>query len=158
MIIEETRHSVRLELAGEIDCAWREEHADEIQQLLETCPAVVVIDVENVTFMDSTGLSVVALCYRKCQDHVQAGTLYLVNPKPMVIKIVEAVGLARLVEVVDTRESVELMNQHLASLDDKAEVMESGSMEGASDFEEESGHLHRVDVSRKQAVNRSLVS
>ena len=118
MNIEKTAHWVRLELAGEIDLNWREANAAELTQLLETCPPVVIIDVENVTFIDSMGLGVVALCYQKCRD--RAGTLYVTNPQPIVVKAMEAVGLSRFVQVVDSCESARLMYKHLATFNGAA--------------------------------------
>lgn len=63
-----------------------------------------VIDLQNINFIDSTGLGVLVSCLRKA-DAVQ-GKLILCGLQPVVRTLFELVRLYKVFEIFDTREDV----------------------------------------------------
>lgn len=87
-------------IAGELDhCA-----APQIRRMLDDLirdPAVtdVVLDLENLTFMDSSGIGVLLGRLRILQS--RGGTLSVKNMQPPVEKLFRLSGLQRVIDVVD---------------------------------------------------------
>jgi anti-sigma B factor antagonist len=57
--------AVRLTADGEVDSSSAPLLRAEIDAVLDTCPAELVIDLDGVTFLDSAGLSVLAGTHRR---------------------------------------------------------------------------------------------
>lgn len=95
--------SARLTLVGEIDLAWMTEHELFMADFYRSCPPSVILDVGDVTFVDSTGLSLVVGCI-KATD-AQGGSVVVVNPSPLFAQILGVSGLDKFVttEVVANR-------------------------------------------------------
>ena len=91
------RGSARFTLSGEIDAAWMADNQHRIADLLEPRPQRVVVDLEEVTFMDSTGLNLLARCLKATTP--QKGEVAVLNPSPMVRKILAITGLDQVVTV-----------------------------------------------------------
>src|SRR5215207_359807 len=98
-----------LELSGDIDLVWVDDHREEIQAALFACPPLVVIDLEQVRFMDSTGLSIVVHAYRHCLD----GEVLILNPRHFVMRVFEVAGVDQLVTVVSDSAEVRAVYDHL---------------------------------------------
>jgi len=107
---------LQLSLSGEIDVAWLEQHKDEIDALCEDLPAAVVVDVQQVTFMDSTGPGLLARLAHECRPKSH-GSVYLVGASTVVVKSLQAIGLDRYVTVVNTSEGSQALHVQLSALE-----------------------------------------
>ena len=88
----------RLSLVGDIDLNTAAEYRPLIQQMIEQRPEVAVVDLSAVTFMDSSGLGLVASLARACGE--SAGIVYVADASDIVRSTLEACGLDQYVVVV----------------------------------------------------------
>ena len=88
----------RLELSGEIDLAWYVSHRPDVERTLQDMPPLVFVDVERVTFLDSTGLGILVQLYRQSQQ--VHGEVYVVCPRPFVARTLEIAGLDEVLTIV----------------------------------------------------------
>jgi anti-anti-sigma regulatory factor len=89
----------------------------------------VMVDVEHVSFMDSSGLALLAMAYRQCQQ--RDGEVCVIHPQPFVARTLGIAGLDQVVTVVnDCREVRELYNR-MSQLD--AAVESRGSRRSLDD-------------------------
>ena len=72
----------QVRLAGEIDIAWVEKNILLIARLFDDFPRLVIVDVEEATFMDSTGFGFLARCIRACQ--FRGRQVIVVGPNPFI--------------------------------------------------------------------------
>ena len=114
MKIEKYSQWLRLELSGDIDLAWHEDHREAIGAALTDCPPTVLIDLEHVVFMDSTGLSLIVQAYLARGD--DSGEVIIINPCPFVQRTLALAGLDQIVTVVSTCEEVRQVYHQLADL------------------------------------------
>jgi anti-sigma B factor antagonist len=96
---EEWESDSRVHVAGELDLvgAWEVDKA--LAEIEGRCPKRVVIDLRAVSFVDSSGLSVVAraasrAATRECR-------VVVVRPRGMAQRTFEISGVARRLEMVD---------------------------------------------------------
>jgi anti-sigma B factor antagonist len=113
MHIEKNGKWLLLELSGDIDLAWRDVHREEIQTALTDCPPRVIINLEQVSFMDSTGLSLIVEAYRHCID----GEVLILNPRHFVMRTLGVSGLDRIVTVVSDCDEVREIYAQLTESD-----------------------------------------
>jgi anti-sigma B factor antagonist len=113
MRVEKNEQWLLLELAGDIDLAWHEDHQEQIRSALTDCPPLVIIDLEQVNFMDSTGLSLIAQAYRHCVD----GEVLVLNPRHFVMRTLGVAGLDQIVTVVSECAEVRAVYDQLATPD-----------------------------------------
>jgi anti-anti-sigma factor len=92
---------VVLSVAGELDMATAPQLQDEITDLLDRGRNRLVFDLAELTFCDSTGLSVFVRAKNSCDE--AGGVLRLAAPQRGVLRILEVSGL---VEVLQTYPSV----------------------------------------------------
>jgi stage II sporulation protein AA (anti-sigma F factor antagonist) len=83
---------------GEVDL----ESADRLRQELEASldharPEVLLLDLEGVTFMDSSGLGVILGRYRRLKK--QGGKVVLSRPQPQVRRLLELSGLNKIMTI-----------------------------------------------------------
>ncbi|WP_165975631.1 STAS domain-containing protein [Actinomadura rubrisoli] len=87
-------------LRGELDIAC----SDELRRQLRSARAEhgehVVLDLEDLEFMDSQGLSVIVGCYKAVT--AAGGSLALAGPRPLVRRTLEITGLHRRIPVLPT--------------------------------------------------------
>lgn len=80
-----------LTLSGEVDVntvpGWQEMATEALQHK----PSTVVVDLSAVTFMDSSGLGVLAVLVRATRG--TGATLYAVRPCPVVRRVITVCGL-----------------------------------------------------------------
>jgi anti-sigma B factor antagonist len=76
---------------GEVDIQTSPILDSHLQQVLGDGVASIVVDLAEVTFLDSTGLSVLVAGLKRCQE--AGGTLQVVSPRPHVRRIFEVTGL-----------------------------------------------------------------
>ncbi len=87
----------RIVLAGELDAARADEIRAAVTGYRVSSQPDVVLDVTAVTFMDSTGLGLVARLRRTCTE--RGGTVTILNPAESVERLLGLVGFDRLVTV-----------------------------------------------------------
>jgi anti-anti-sigma factor len=84
--VEDPSHPV-IRLAGELDLAGVDATRVGIDRYLTTAPTRVTFDLEELTFMDSSGI---ALLVQVSND---VGSVSLTNVPPIVHRVLEATGL-----------------------------------------------------------------
>jgi anti-sigma B factor antagonist len=89
-------------VAGELDMATAPRLQQEVTQLVESGRTRLVFDLSEVTFCDSTGLSVFVRARNRCE--AAGGEVRLAAPQRPVLRILEVSGL---VEVLRTYPTVE---------------------------------------------------
>ncbi len=115
MKIEKSSQWLRIGLFGEIDLDWYEDHRADIELALRDCPALVIIDVEHVSFMDSTGLSLLVQAYHRCQ--LQDGEVYVLHAQPKVARMIGVAGLDQVVTVATDSQEVRHVYERMAQTD-----------------------------------------
>lgn len=93
---------VVVSVAGELDMATAPNLQDQITDLLEKGRSRLVFNLADVTFCDSTGLSVFVRAKNSCDD--VGGVVRLAAPQRGVLRILEVSGL---VEVLHTYPTVD---------------------------------------------------
>ncbi len=85
--------------SGDIDIEWVETEQESIKEFFEHCPALVIVDLEAVTFMDSTGIGWLTRCITTCQ--AVNGRVIVVSPSDVVRRTIEIAGLNGHLTVAD---------------------------------------------------------
>ena len=98
--VDDTTHVVSLQ--GEIDAATAPRLGSRLFGLADEGKRAVVVDLSEVTFMDSTGIGVLL----KALGHfsMREGKLVLVCPTARVLRPFEVTGLIRHLTIFDSRE------------------------------------------------------
>jgi anti-anti-sigma factor len=84
-------------MAGEIDAACRRECLGAAREAVQSGALNVLVDLRDVTFMDSTGMSALALLLRGA---ARTPRVLLLEPQPTVASSLRVAGLLAAVEVV----------------------------------------------------------
>ena len=93
----------RIVVRGEVDIATAGELAACMEQALELGPPVLV-DLSQVTFLDSTGLSVIVRALER-YDYAE-GSIQLIDPPPTVQRTLEITNIIDLVSIDHRSESI----------------------------------------------------
>jgi anti-sigma B factor antagonist len=91
-----------LALRGELDVATVPRLAEPLREALAAGKTAVVIDLGELTFLDSTGLMVLLNGLRRVVR--QGGNLAIVCTNPTVLRLFDITGTATTFTVVDSRE------------------------------------------------------
>jgi len=92
--VDRDARQVTVRLAGEIDLAAAPRVESAIEEALAGEEGVeITIDLEGVTFLDSTGLRVLVAAHARCAG--EGRSLTLVNPSASVSRILEITGLGQ---------------------------------------------------------------
>lgn len=92
--VDRNADHVTVHLAGEVDLAVAARVESAIDEVIDGEDGVdITIDLDGVTFLDSTGLRVLAAAHGRCAD--KGRSLTLVNPSTVVLRILEITGLGR---------------------------------------------------------------
>jgi anti-sigma B factor antagonist len=92
--VDRDARQVTVRLAGEIDLAAAPRVELAIEEALAGEEGVeITIDLEGVTFLDSTGLRVLVAAHARCAG--EGRSLTLVNPSTSVSRILEITGLGQ---------------------------------------------------------------
>ncbi len=87
-------------LAGEIDHHSIASVRNSIDRLIDTNrPKVLILDLSEIAFMDSSGLGLVLGRYRKMKE--SGGELFLCNTSERTMKILKMAGVDRIVKSLD---------------------------------------------------------
>jgi anti-sigma B factor antagonist len=88
---EEHRGVPVVSASGEIDVATAPPLRDRLQALAASGKPTVVVDLLDVTFLDSTALGVLVGALKRCRE--SGGDLPLVITEPRILKVFEITGL-----------------------------------------------------------------
>ena len=80
----------RVSIAGEIDMATAPQITDAVQNAIATEAAQVLLDLVEVTFLDSTGIRTLLFAHR---DAGEQGVLLRVDPGHGVMRVLELTGV-----------------------------------------------------------------
>ena len=88
-----------IRLSGELDHHAAKDLMESIDRLLEqNLPVKTLLDLEGLTFMDSSGIAVVLRAKRRME--ALSGSLAVVNIPRQAARVLETAGLNRYVELV----------------------------------------------------------
>lgn len=93
-----------LHVSGEVDLFTSPKLKERILDLLEGGTTKLVLDLEQVTFMDSTGLGVLVGALRRLTE--RQGSLALVCPQGPVLRVMEVTGLNKVFDIHDSLDTV----------------------------------------------------
>jgi len=96
---------VRLALAGEFDLSNAAQIEDALKQIERDRPALLVLDLRELTFMDSTGLRVMVAADARARD--DARRLAVVQGPESVHRVFRITGLDDHLEIVETPEAAQ---------------------------------------------------
>lgn len=89
-----------LEVSGELDLAAAASLEEELERALSSGSQLIVIDLKDLDFIDSTGLSVLVRAHQQAQE---AGLeMGLVNPGAQVERLLSLTGLASRLTLSDS--------------------------------------------------------
>ena len=91
-------------LEGEVDLAQAPSLRDDLDALFAAGHSTVVVDMLEVSFLDSTALGVLVAALGRCQR--SGGNLHLIVTEPRVLKVLEITGLAEAFPLHPTRTGV----------------------------------------------------
>jgi anti-sigma B factor antagonist len=89
-----------LAVRGEIDAFTSPMLRERLVSLMDGGHYQLVVDLEGVDFMDSTGLGVLVSCLKHAREH--NGQLSLVCTSPQILRVLSITGLDRVFEVRGT--------------------------------------------------------
>jgi anti-sigma B factor antagonist len=86
-------------VAGEVDVETSPVLEERLTSVLDQGHSSIRIDLRDVSFLDSTGLSALISCLKRCR--AAEGELRLVAPRPNVRKVLEITGLTDVFPIDD---------------------------------------------------------
>lgn len=86
-------------LAGEIDMACREQVLEFVRIEVDACPGMLVLDMRGVTFVDSTGLTLLVEAHRVVDLH--GGTVVIRGANQQFRRLLQITRLDELVVIED---------------------------------------------------------
>lgn len=89
-----------LAVSGELDLAAAASLEEELDRVLEAGSPVIVVDLKELDFIDSTGLSVLVRAHQRAQE--SGLELGLVNPGAQVERLLSLTGLAQRLTLSDS--------------------------------------------------------
>lgn len=89
-----------VEVTGEVDISTERGLREYLSRVADTQPAVLVVDLGNVGFLDSTGLGMLIATYKRVQ--ADGGRLCLAAPQTPVRKLLRMTALDRVIDVYDS--------------------------------------------------------
>lgn len=93
-IDSETKNGIPLlKIEGDIDLHTCPELRSAVQIALQGSPEKLILDLSHVTYIDSTGLGVIALTAKQMSGH--EGKIYAVCSQPHIRKVFELSGLQK---------------------------------------------------------------
>jgi anti-anti-sigma factor len=102
--IEEGEGKTRLALAGELDIASAPQFEEGLEKAEANGPAVLLLDLRKVEFMDSTGLRAVIAADERARS--EGRRLVIVRGTPAVERVFSVTQLDQRLEIVDEPEAV----------------------------------------------------
>jgi anti-sigma B factor antagonist len=90
-------------VGGEIDVATAPQLRECLHRVIARGESTVLVDLLNVTFLDSTALGVLVGALKRCRE--LGGDLQLVVADSRIVKIFEITGLTNVFTIVDSLEA-----------------------------------------------------
>jgi anti-anti-sigma factor len=87
----------RLRVAGEVDIQTSPVLQEHLTRVLDEGHTSIIVDLTDVGFLDSTGLSVLIAGLKRCQG--SGGDLRVASPQPNVRRVLEVTGLAEVFQL-----------------------------------------------------------
>ncbi len=100
--INEVGSTKVVDLAGELDAYSSLDLRETVIRLVEEGAREIVINLEQVDFIDSVGLGTLVGCLKRTAEH--QGTVTLVCANPQIQKVFDITGLSRIFAIYKTRE------------------------------------------------------
>ncbi len=101
---QDTREGVPILIAtGEVDLATAPLLEERLHGLLDSSRPVFVLDLRGVSFLDSTGLSVLMRALSRCRE--SGGQLHLVIDQERIVKLFTLTGLEKMFPIWPSTES-----------------------------------------------------
>lgn len=102
-IVRAKNHFLIVQMAGDIDLV----NADKLKfivdkQLEQGKYRNLILNLENVDFIDSSGLGAILGRYKRISQ--AGGKVYLINPKPQVLRILSLSGFTNIMPVFQTED------------------------------------------------------
>ena len=102
----DTDRELLLEFSGEMDHHGARNALKEVEIAIDAAlPRSLILDFAGVTFMDSSGIGVLAGRYRKISCF--GGKVYVIHANRRIRKILEMSGIGDIVEMIDQEEKHE---------------------------------------------------
>lgn len=96
---------VSAHLIGELDHHSAREMREKIDASIDqNAASLLVLDFQNITFMDSSGIGLIMGRYKKMRE--VGGEVHVVNTTSQILKVVKLSGLDRLVKIEIERQVV----------------------------------------------------
>lgn len=92
-------YGLRAALSGEVDLSTVEEVEEKLRSAIDGAPGLLVMDLREVTFLDSSGLRMVLKANRELSEN--GGRLVVVQGARRVAKVFELTGAHEELEIVD---------------------------------------------------------
>jgi len=103
--LKQIRNTLLVRVKGEMDMLVAEKLRKEIDRRLETKQITnLVINLEKVTFIDSSGLGVIIGRYKKISSI--SGKMYIVGASPSVRKILMFSGINKLISMYNNEQDI----------------------------------------------------
>lgn len=103
--LKQIRNTLLVRIRGEMDMVVAEKLRKEIDRKLDTKKiSNLVINLEEVTFIDSSGLGVIIGRFKKISS--LNGKMYIVGARPQVHKILMFSGINRLVSMYNNEQDI----------------------------------------------------
>ncbi|MEU8180077.1 STAS domain-containing protein [Micromonospora sp. NPDC049044] len=94
-----------VEAAGDLDMSTTPELRDQLHQLVQNGVQVVVVDLTDVGFIDSSGLGALVVAYKDLQ--ARGGSLALAGVRRTVRKVLSITSVDRVIDIFDTVDDAE---------------------------------------------------
>ena len=101
--VSNTGEAVVLAVQGELDLASSAALEEELDRVRDS-EGLVILDLRELDFMDSTGLSVLVKAHQRAEE--SGGRFGLVRGRPQVQRLLTLTGVASRIEMADTPEEL----------------------------------------------------
>jgi anti-sigma B factor antagonist len=91
-------------VSGELDLASSPELQEQLDRVWESNPELLVIDLRQLEFMDSTGLSIIVAAHQRLAE--KGRSLSVVKGSAQVQRLLDLTGVAERLQLVDSPEEV----------------------------------------------------
>jgi anti-anti-sigma factor len=85
--------------SGDLDLATVDSFRASVETALAQEPDAVLFDLADVDFLDSSGIAVLAVALKT--QRARGGAVAIINPRPIVRRAIDLVGLSMLFDVSD---------------------------------------------------------
>jgi anti-sigma B factor antagonist len=97
--VEASPQTTVVHLSGDIDVYNSPRVAQDLELLMRSGPMTIVLALENLRFIDSSGLGVLVRAAKQARD--AGGQILLRRPMPSIRKVLEITGLDNVFTVID---------------------------------------------------------